>query len=104
MTFHFVFIYSNNIFSLPLLQELELIEEASSCYTIHAKNVSHSHLRRRVHEVKLQQVLYSQRFQQKHNVRQVGSLDFWHCRDQEFILVRVLRVQSETLSKKLFTY
>lgn len=37
-----------------------------------------TYLRRWIHEVEFQQILYSERFEKKDNVGQVCSLDFWH--------------------------
>jgi len=43
--------------------------------------------------VELQQVLYTQRFEQKHYIGEVGALDFRHCGCQQLILVGALGVE-----------
>ena len=47
--------------------------------------------------MKLQEVLYSQRLEQEHNIGKVGSLNLWDCCFQHLILVGRLRVQSIAL-------
>lgn len=43
--------------------------------------------------MELQQVLYTQRFEQKHYIGEVGALDFRHCGCQQLILVGALGVE-----------
>lgn len=55
--------------------------------------VEHVVLRRRVHEVELQQVLHPQGLEQQHHVGQVGPLDLRHRGGQELILIGALGVE-----------
>lgn len=57
------------------------------------------YLRRRVHEVKLQQILNSQGLEKKDNICQVCSLNFWHRGHKQLVFVRTLREKSKTLAE-----
>lgn len=52
------------------------------------------HLRRRVHEVKLEQVLHVEALQKQHDVAQVGALDLRHRRQQHLVAEGALREQA----------
>ena len=59
------------------------------------------HLERRVHEVELQQILHSQRFQQQHNIWQIGTLYLWHCGNQHLTSICCLSIEPKTLPTKI---
>ena len=50
-----------------------------------------------VHEVELEEVLYSKGLEQEHNVSQVGTLDLWDRGLQHLTPVATLCVQTVTL-------
>lgn len=60
-----------------------------------------SHLRRRIHEIKLEQVLHTQALEQENRVGQVGTLDFRDRALKELVPKGHLRVQSVTESLEL---
>jgi hypothetical protein len=47
-----------------------------------------------------EKVNHAQRFEQQHDVSQVCSLDFRHCRRQHLILVLTMSIQSVRLAAK----
>ena len=52
-----------------------------------------AHLRRRIHKVKLQQILHAKRFEEKHSVCKIGTLDLRNRVFEQFIAVRHFCVQ-----------
>ena len=58
-----------------------------------------AHLRRWIHEMKLQQILNSKGLEKKDNIGQVCPLNFWHRGHQQFIFVRTFREKPKTLTE-----
>lgn len=55
-----------------------------------------AYLRRRIHEVELQQILHPERLQQQDSIGQVGSLDLWNRTCEHVVSIRHLGVQPVT--------
>mmetsp|Transcript_6374 Transcript_6374/g.13907 ORF Transcript_6374/g.13907 Transcript_6374/m.13907 type:complete len:252 (+) Transcript_6374:352-1107(+) len=55
-------------------------------------------LRRRVHEVKGEQVVDAERLEQQHHVAQIRALDLGHGHDKQLVVVRELGVETEALA------
>ena len=52
----------------------------------------------RIHEVKLENIVDTERLEQQNHVGQIGALNFWHGGDQQFVFVLAVSVQAVRLA------